>query len=817
MKHWNPFSSDKKSGKSAGSRIAFQGGAYSLAAAAILLAILIAANVLVSALPASMTRYDISATKLYSITSNTKVVVNALEEDVTIYWIVQSGAEDDVIETLLSKYDSLSDHITVVKKNPDVYPTFAEQYTDEAVQNNSLVVECGDRSRYIGYDDIYVQEADMYSYSYSTSFDGEGAITSAIDYVVTDELPQLYLLEGHGEQELPATFSEQIEKENIETICDPIPPGAAPKGRLLFSFPASAACYPCNFSAGLPRLIYKENFPVSHPGKGGRAPMKKAQKTPWLFLRFGAAGCAAALALYLPGCGQAGASSQSLPAFSASQSEEGPQAQSAPSGTQMSEEEIFQLAADLIAQGQTLDDRVAALSLWELDKDDSFTEDLYGHQEIVFYRLLSVQDKAQLRQMLMEVFSEEYTDEMLQELFAPDAVCALRERDGKLYVSENWLSRQTASRQYTGKLILIGRTEDVISLQAQLSYQSGMTQLFENHPLTLRREKSGWKVDGWKNEMAADNSFVELPPELEQMAANDPELATSLQYAWTLGGALARGEQRWVDWCFSGLFEAPTSYQELGYPLQDITGLVVSGCAVEAGPDGAVYLRLDVDDPGTTPLRTGSNWYLLTFGRDIDRVDGVIQHMYPDSEQAAFGLGRAAEIEEAALNRELTAVTDLFHDWACAEEAGSDWWETSNDILPAEIPYVAVRMSQDGRTDPDGRFTAEEFQQAAREYLDEPKYKADRDRLLQRCTEQDGRFALMPMGGLMSDIGLVCRDLGSGLAGGTATVVRRYYKDELGLVPDYDLVYTLHRSLGGKGSWCVSKCAKQPFGPESIQ
>ena len=69
--------------------------------------------------------------------------------------------------------------------------------------------------------------------------------------------------------------------------------------------------------------------------------------------------------------------------------------------------------------------------------------------------------------------------------------------------------------------------------------------------------------------MAADNSFVELPPELEQMAANDPELATSLRYAWTLGGALARGEQRWVDWCFSGLFEAPTSYQELGYPLKD--------------------------------------------------------------------------------------------------------------------------------------------------------------------------------------------------------------------------------------------------------
>ena len=203
--------------RAARNRIAFQGGSYSLVITAVVLAILIAVNVLVSALPTTLTKYDISSSKLYSITSNTKVVVNALEEDVIIYWIVQSGQEDSVIENLLGKYESLSDHIQVVKKNPDVYPTFAEQYTDETVQNNSLVVECGDRSRYIAYDDIYIQEADMYSYSYNTSFDGEGAITSAIDYVVTEDLPQLYLLEGHGEGELPATFSEQIEKENIET------------------------------------------------------------------------------------------------------------------------------------------------------------------------------------------------------------------------------------------------------------------------------------------------------------------------------------------------------------------------------------------------------------------------------------------------------------------------------------------------------------------------------------------------------------------------------------------------------------------------
>ena len=200
-----------------GSRQAFQGGTYSLAVTAIVLAILVVVNILVSLLPTSMTWFDMSATQLYSVTSSTKSVVSALEQDVTIYWIVQADKEDRIIENLLSRYDSLSDHITVEKKNPDIYPTFAAQYTDETVGNNSLIVVSGDKSRLIGTDDIYLYEPDLYSYSYSSFFDGEGAITSAIDYVVSDQLPQLYLLEGHGEGELPQTFLEQLEKDNIET------------------------------------------------------------------------------------------------------------------------------------------------------------------------------------------------------------------------------------------------------------------------------------------------------------------------------------------------------------------------------------------------------------------------------------------------------------------------------------------------------------------------------------------------------------------------------------------------------------------------
>ena len=198
-------------------QLAMKGGSYSLAMTAVVLALLIVANIFVSVMPTTMTKYDISSSKLYSITSNTKVVVNNLQQDVTIYWVVQADAEDQVIENLLGKYESLSSHIDVVKKNPDVFPTFTEAYTDEEVPNNSIIVESGERYRYISYNDIYETEMDYYSYTYNvTGFDGEGAITSAIDYVVTEDLPQLYVLEGHGEAELPATFTDSVDKANIE-------------------------------------------------------------------------------------------------------------------------------------------------------------------------------------------------------------------------------------------------------------------------------------------------------------------------------------------------------------------------------------------------------------------------------------------------------------------------------------------------------------------------------------------------------------------------------------------------------------------------
>ena len=195
---------------------AFRVGGYSLAAAALVLAIAVAANMLVSALPAGWTQHDITQNGYYSVSDQTEQVLEGLQSDVSIYWVVRDGSEDTTLGLLLEKYEGSSDHIRVVKKDPDLYPTFVQQYTDE-VKDNSLIVESEKRSTYVSYYDIYEYDYSNYYYtgSYDVNFAGESSLTSAIYYVTSQDLPKMYALTGHGESELSTTFSEAVEKENV--------------------------------------------------------------------------------------------------------------------------------------------------------------------------------------------------------------------------------------------------------------------------------------------------------------------------------------------------------------------------------------------------------------------------------------------------------------------------------------------------------------------------------------------------------------------------------------------------------------------------
>lgn len=193
----------------------FKLGGYSVLAVAAVIAIAMAVNLVANQLPAKFTNYDLTASEVLSLSDQTKEIIAGLDQEVIIYDIVQSGNEDETISQLLDRYADLSDQITVKTVDPVVYPNFASQYTSEEVADNSLVVVSGDKSRYIASGDIYETSYNS-DYSTNTTFDGEGELTSALQYVATGTSGLIYLLTGHGEAEIPDSVIEAIAKENME-------------------------------------------------------------------------------------------------------------------------------------------------------------------------------------------------------------------------------------------------------------------------------------------------------------------------------------------------------------------------------------------------------------------------------------------------------------------------------------------------------------------------------------------------------------------------------------------------------------------------
>lgn len=210
-------SKSAKAGMKAGvKKKSFRLGTYTAAATIAVLAILVIINMCVSAIPSRYTEIDLSSGNLYSVGNQTENAVKSLEQPVKIYWIVQEGQEDVTIEKLLSNYEDLSSMIKVEKVDPVVNPNFAYQYTGSSVYDNSIIVTNEDetRTRYISYYDIYEYSYDEY-YNEETSFDGEGEVTSAINFVTSQVQSKVYYLTGHGEASIPDNMVTALQKSNM--------------------------------------------------------------------------------------------------------------------------------------------------------------------------------------------------------------------------------------------------------------------------------------------------------------------------------------------------------------------------------------------------------------------------------------------------------------------------------------------------------------------------------------------------------------------------------------------------------------------------
>lgn len=195
----------------------FKKGSYSTAVMVIILGIAIVINLLVGSLPTSFKNIDISSNEFYTIGDVSKEVIDNIQYDIDIIVTTAKADVDTRISTLLDKYADSSEHISIEYIDSVLYPSVLTTYSTTA---DTVVVKCEDtdKTTTIPFTDIIVYDETYYyyyGYTIETEFDGEGQITTALDYVSNDNDKVIYELEGHSETALGSNVSELIEKSNF--------------------------------------------------------------------------------------------------------------------------------------------------------------------------------------------------------------------------------------------------------------------------------------------------------------------------------------------------------------------------------------------------------------------------------------------------------------------------------------------------------------------------------------------------------------------------------------------------------------------------
>lgn len=201
----------------------FKSGAYTSLLTVIVLTLLVVINLIISKMDL---KTDLSANQYYTLTQPTKDLVKGIKDDITIYYLVETGKETQIFKKIAEKYDSLSSNIKLELKDPVLYPKFATRYVEDEVRTNSFLVvnHSNDRAMYVDYEDmlVYGDEFNYETFDYNLEgIDVEGKLTSAIQYVTTEDIPVIYTTTGHMEKETGKIFTAALDKQNVKVNSTP--------------------------------------------------------------------------------------------------------------------------------------------------------------------------------------------------------------------------------------------------------------------------------------------------------------------------------------------------------------------------------------------------------------------------------------------------------------------------------------------------------------------------------------------------------------------------------------------------------------------
>lgn len=151
---------------------------------------------------------DLTPKKLFSLTDETRTLLDGLQREVEIYALFTPGQEPESIMDSVNEYERRSSMVSVQVLDPDRNPGVLARFTQDGaeIEHGSFIVSSGSNYRVISASDLY---GDSYS------FKVEQLITSAVAYVSSGRSPKIYEVVGHQETTLASLgFSAPLDQSN---------------------------------------------------------------------------------------------------------------------------------------------------------------------------------------------------------------------------------------------------------------------------------------------------------------------------------------------------------------------------------------------------------------------------------------------------------------------------------------------------------------------------------------------------------------------------------------------------------------------------
>ncbi len=196
----------------------YKNGVYSVGLTAVVIVLAIVVMLFVNMLPDSLKQIDTSNQKLYSIGDETRRLLDAVTDDITIVVVAEESTLDKRISKLADQYDENCDKITTIHLDPVANPVGLTTYDTSA---DSIVVknEVTGKMMSVSFSDIIKYDYVTYSQTgvlNEKEFDGEGQITGALYYVINTDTQQVYYLTGHNEEIVVSSLRTRLKKIGIE-------------------------------------------------------------------------------------------------------------------------------------------------------------------------------------------------------------------------------------------------------------------------------------------------------------------------------------------------------------------------------------------------------------------------------------------------------------------------------------------------------------------------------------------------------------------------------------------------------------------------